>query len=148
MRPCLVNSCKRFPLVRVAFVAVLTLLLSGWSSCNAIVNFSSCLGTVPQPLITSLSPDPIPGNTESVVLIVNGSGFVPQSQILWNGSALQQTTFMDSDHLRATITRQTFDSFGGSVGSSVQIAVRSQGSVPVLGCPSGGSSATLILVVD
>src|SRR6266478_4917338 len=142
MRPCLVSPCKLFPLVRIAFVAVLTLLLSGWSTCNAIVNFSGCLGTVPQPLITSLSPDPMPGNTESVVLIVNGSGFVPQSQIMWNGGGLQ-TTFMDSSHLRATITQQTFDSFGGSVGSSVQIAVRSQGSVPVVGCPNGGNSATL-----
>jgi hypothetical protein len=147
MRPCLINPCKRFPLVRIAFIAVLTLLLSGWSTCNAIVNFSSCLGTVPQPLITSLSPDPMPGNTESVALIVNGSGFVPQSQILWNGSALQ-TTFMDSDHLRTTITQQTFDSFGGSAGSSVQIAVRSQGSVPVLGCPNGGNSATFVLVIN
>ena len=89
----------------------------------------------------------MPGNTESVVLIVNGSGFVPQSQIIWDGSALQ-TTFTDSDHLRATITQQTFDSFGGSVGSSVQIAVRSQGSVPVLGCSNGGNSATLVLVIN
>jgi hypothetical protein len=147
MRPCLVNPCKRCPSVRIAFIAVLILLLSGWSTCNAIVNFSSCLGTVPQPLINLLSPDPMPGNTESVVLIVNGSGFIPQSQILWNGSALQ-TTFLDSDHLRATITQQTFDSFGGSVGSNVQIAVRSQGSVPVLGCPNGGSSATLVLAIN
>src|SRR5438552_216402 len=141
MRPCLVNPCKCFPLVRIAFIAVLILLLSGWSTCNAIANFSSCLGTVPQPLINSVSPNPMPGNTESVVLIVNGSGFNPQSQILWNGSALQ-TTFRDSDHLRATITQQTFDSFGGSVGSSVQIAVRSQGFVPVC------SSATLVLVIN
>ena len=147
MQSCLVNLCKPFHSVRVAFVGILILLLSGWTTCTAIVNFSSCLGTVPQPLITSLSPDPMPGNTESVVLIVNGSGFVPQSQILWNGSALQ-TTFMDSDQLRATITQQTFDSFGGSVGSSVQIAVTSQGSVPVLGCPNGGNSATLVLVIN
>ena len=83
---------------------------------------------IPQPLIDSVSPDPMPGNTESVVLIVNGSAL--------------QTTFMDSDHLRATITQQTFDSFGGSVGSSVQIAVRSQGFVPVC------SSATLVLVIN
>src|ERR1700693_154919 len=147
MRPCLVNPCKRFPLVRFAFIAVLTLLLSGWSTCNAIVNFSSCSGTVPQPLITSLSPDPMPGDTESVLLIVNGSGFVPESQIMWNGGVLQ-STFTDSSHLRATITQQIFDSFGGSVGSSVQIAVRSQGSVPVLGCPNGGNSATLVLVIN
>jgi len=147
MHPCLVNPCEHFPLARIAFIAVLTLLLSSWSTCNAIVNFSSCLGTVPQPMINSLSPDPMPGNTEPVVLIVNGSGFVPHSQIVWNGSALQ-TTFMDSDHLRATITQQTFDSFGGSVGSGVKIAVRSQGSVPVLGCPNGGNSATLVLVIN
>jgi len=134
MRSCLVNPCKLFPLVRIAFIAVLTLLLSGWSTCNAIVNFSSCRGTVPQPLINSLSPDPMPGNTESVVLIVNGSAL--------------PTTFTDSGHLRATITQQTFDSFSGSVGSSVQIAVRSQGSVPVLGCPNGGNSATLVLVIN
>jgi len=147
MRSCLVNPCKPFPSVRIAFVAVLTLLLSGWTTCTAIVNFSSCPGTVPQPQITSLAPDTIPGNAESVPLIVNGSGFVPQSQILWNGSALQ-TTFTDSRHLQATITQRTFDSFGGSAGSSVQISVRSQGSAPVLGCPNGGNSATLVLVIN
>ncbi len=147
MRSCLVNPCKPFPWVRVGFVAFLTLLLSGWSTCAAFSNFSSCSGTVPQPLITSLSPDPMPGDTESVLLIVNGSGFVPQSQIMWNGGALQ-TTFTDSSHLRATITQQIFDSFGGSVGSSVQIAVRSQGAAPVLGCPNGGNSATLVLVIN
>ena len=147
MRSCLVDPCKPFPSVRIAFVAVLTLLLSGWSTCNAIVNFSSCPGTVPQPLINSLSPDPMPGNTESVVLIVNGSGFVPQSQIMWNGSALQ-TTFIDSRHLQATITQQTFESFGGAVGSSVQISVRSLGSGGVSGCTNGGNSATLDLVIN
>jgi hypothetical protein len=147
MRSCLVDPCKPFPSVRIAFVAVLTLLLSGWTTCTAIVKFSGCLGTVPQPQITSLSPDTIPGDTESILLIANGSGFVPQSQIMWNGSALQ-TTFTDSRHLQATITQQTFDSFGGLAGSSVQISVRSQGSTPVLGCPNGGNSATLVLVIN
>jgi hypothetical protein len=146
MRSCLVNPCKPFPSVRIAFVAVLTLLLSGWTTCTAIVKFSSCPGTVPLPQITSLSPDTIAGDTESVLLIANGSDFVPQSQIMWNGSALQ-TTFTDSRHLQATITRQTLDSFGGSAGS-VQISVRSQGTAPVLGCPNGGNSATLVLVIN
>jgi hypothetical protein len=147
MRSCLVNPCKPFPSVRIAFVAVLTLLLSGWTTCTAIVNFNSCPGTVPQPQITSLSPDTIPGNAELVLLIVNGSGFVPQSQIMWNESALR-TTFTDSRHLQATITRQTFDSFGGSAGSSVQISVRSPESAPVMGCSNGGTSATLVLVIN
>jgi hypothetical protein len=147
MRVPLVSPHKPFPSVRIAFVAALTLLLSGWTTCTAIVGFNSCPGAVPQPQVTSLSPDTIPGKAESVQLIVNGNSFVPQSQILWNGSALQ-TTFTDSRHLRATTTQQTFDSFGGSAGSIVQISVRSQGSNPVLGCPNRGNSSTLILVID
>lgn len=147
MRSCPVNPCKPFPLVRIAFVAALTLVLSGWTTCSAMIDFNSCPGAVPQPQITSLSPGAIPGDAESVLLSVNGSGFAPQSQILWNGSALQ-TTFTDSRHLQTTITQQTFDSFGGSAGNSVQISVWSHGSGAVLGCPNGGNSATLGLVIN
>ena len=124
MRFCRFHPCKPFPLVRIAFIAALTLLISGWSTCTAMVDFHSCEGAMPQPQIAALSPGAIPGDSSSVVLIVNGSDFVPQSQIMWNGNALQ-TTFMDSHHLQTTITRETFDSFGG--GSSVRISV-SQGS--------------------
>ena len=147
MRSCLVNPRKPFPLVRIAFIAALTLLLAGWTTCSAMVDFNSCEGSVPQPQITSLSPGAIPGDAASVLLIVNGSAFVPQSQIIWNGSALP-TTFTDSRHLQTTITQQTFDSLGGSAGNSVQISVRSQASVAVSGCPNGGNSATLDLVIN
>jgi len=147
MRSCLVDPRKPFPLVRIAFIAVLTLLLAGWTTCSAMVDFNSCEGSVPQPQITSLSPGAIPGDAASVLLTVSGSGFAPESQIMWNGSALP-TTFMDSRHLQTTITQQTFDSFGGSAGSSVQISVRSQGSVAVSGCPNGGNSATVALVIN
>jgi len=54
---------------------------------------------------------------ESVPLTVNGDGFVAQSQILWNGRALP-TTFTDPRQLQATITQQTLDSFGSSVGDT------------------------------
>lgn len=139
----LAHPYKPFPLIRVALIAALTLLLSGWT-CRAI--FLSCQG-VAQSQVTSLSPDAIPSNAESVLLTVDGSGFTSQSQILWNGSALQ-TTFLDSHRLQTMITQQTFDSFGGSAGSSVQISVRSQGSVTDLGCPIGGNSAALVLVIN
>jgi hypothetical protein len=131
----------------MAFIAVLTLLFSGWSTCTAMVDFNSCQGSMPQPHIASLSPSAIPGDATSILLAVNGSEFVPRSQIMWNGSALQ-TTFMDSSHLEATITQQTFESFGGSAGSSVRISVRSRGSSGVLGCANGGNSATLDLVIN
>ena len=147
MRSCLVHPCKPFPLVRMACIAALTLLLSGWTTCSAIVDFNSCQSSVPQPQITSLSPGAVPGDAASVLLTVNGSDFVPQSQIMWNGNALQ-TTFTDSRQLQTTITQQTFNSFGGSAGSSVQISVRSLGSVGVLGCRNGGNSATLELVIN
>ena len=142
----LVNRRKPFPSVHLALVAVLTLLLSGWT-CNALFEFNSCQGVTAQPQIRSLSPGTIQGDTGSVLLTVDGSGFTPQSQILWNGSGLE-TTFTDSRHLQTTITRQTFESFGGAAGSSVQISVRSQGSVAGLGCSSGGNSAAMALLIN
>ena len=147
MRSCLVNSCKPFPFVRVALLAVLTLLLSGWTTCTAIVGFGTCPSTVPQPVIISLSPDTVSDEGESVSLGVDGSDFVPQSEIMWNGNALQ-TRFVDSRHLQATITQQTFASFGGSAGNNVQISVKSQESTVVLGCPDGLISATLVLLIN
>jgi hypothetical protein len=108
--------------------------------------FISCQGVGEQPQITSISPDAIPSDQSSVLLTVDGSGFTAQSQIMWNGNALQ-TTFADSRQLQTTITQQTFDSFGGSSGSMVQISVKSQ-SAADLECPLGGSSATLVLVID
>ena len=143
MRSSLAHPYKSFPLIRGALIAALTLLLPGWT-CSAI--FLSCQG-VSQSQVTSLSPDAIPSNAESVLLTADGSGFTPQSQIMWNGNALQ-TTFMDSHHLQTTVTQQTFDSFGGSVGNNVQISVRSQASFDDLGCPIGGNSATLVLVIN
>ena len=143
MRSSLAHPYKPFPLIRIALIAALTLLLSGWT-CSAI--FLSCQG-VGQSQVTSLSPDTIPSDANSVLLTVEGSGFTPQSQILWNGSALQ-TTFLDSHRLQTMITQQTFDSFGGSAGSSVQISVRSQGPGTDLGCPIGGNSAALVLVIN
>jgi hypothetical protein len=108
--------------------------------------FNSCQDAVPQPRIASLSPGAIPGDAESVLLVANGSGFIPESQIMWNGSALQ-TTFTDSRHLQTTITQQTFESFGGSSGSTVRISVKSQ-SAADLGCPIGGNSSTLVLIIN
>jgi hypothetical protein len=147
MRSSHVNLNKPFPLIRIVLIALLTVLLSGWTTCTAIIGFSSCPGAVPQPQIAALSPESIPGNVGSVFLTVNGSDFVPKSQILWNGNALR-TTFTDSTHLQAIITQQTFDDFGGSAGNSVQIAVRSPGTDHVFGCPNGGSSGVLVLVIN
>jgi hypothetical protein len=147
MLSCLVTPCKPFPSACLAYVVVLTVLLSGWTTCTAIVNFSSCPGAVPLPQIVSLSPDSVPSDAESVLLIVSGSGFVPQSQIMWNDSPLQ-TTFTDSHHLQTTITKDTLNSFGATAGSSAQISVMSEGSVVIAGCANGGGSTTLVLLIN
>jgi len=142
MHSSLASPRTRSSCLALALVAALILLLSGWT-CRAM--FVSCQG-VSQPQITSLSPASIQGDTDSVLLTVEGSSFAPQSQILWNGNVLP-TTSIDSQHLQTTITQQTFESFGGSVGSSVQISVRSQGNLPDTSCPIDGVSAALTLVI-
>jgi hypothetical protein len=138
------NPRQTCPLIHIALIATLTLLLSGWT-CSAM--FISCQGVGEQPQIISLSPDTIPSDANSVLLTVDGSGFTPQSQIMWNGNSLQ-TTFLDSHRLQTTITQQSLDAFGGSAGSSVQISVRSQASVTDLRCPIGENSAALALVIN
>jgi hypothetical protein len=146
MRFCLVHFRKPVPWLRIAFVATLPVILSA-GTCTAIVGFNSCQGIPPAPQITSLSPNAISANTQSVLLIVMGNNFLSQSRIFWNGNALQ-TMFVDSQHLQASITQQTFEQFAGSPGSSVLISVNSVKSSPVVGCPIGGSSATLALIIN
>jgi hypothetical protein len=146
MRSCLIQSGKSVPWLRIGLVAALTLTLSGWT-CTAIIGFNSCLGVPATPQIALLSPSAISATADSVLLTVSGSGFVPQSQILWNGSVLP-TTFVDSQHLQATITQQTFTQFGGAFGSNVLISVNSPATATVVGCPIAGSSATLVLLIN
>jgi len=140
------RSGNRKPWLRIALITLWTFVSSGWT-CTAIVGFQSCLGVGQTPQITSLSPNAISANATSVVLIVIGNNFVPQSQILWNGNALA-TTFTDSQHLQAIITQQTFAQFGGSAGSSVLISVNSPVANTVVGCPVPGSSAAAVLVIN
>src|SRR5215467_2753200 len=146
MHPCL-DSHELSRSIRIVFITVLAVLLSCWTTCTSIVGFNSCVCAVTPPQIISLSPDSISMDATSVLLTVNGGGFVPQSQILWNGNALP-TTFVNSRELQVTITQQTLDSFGGSAGTSVQISVMSPVFNPVVGCPNGGASTTLVLVIN
>lgn len=141
MRSCLITFWKPY---RIGLVVVLSSVLPAWT-CSA--NFTSCFGVTPQPQIIALSPDTISAETVFGRLIVVGSGFVSDSEILWNGNALQ-TTFMDSEHLEARITQQTLESFGGSSGSSVLISVMSPQTTSVVGCSAGGNSATLTLMIN
>jgi IPT/TIG domain len=139
MSTCLIPASKLF---RIALILLLASILSAWT-CSVIAGFNSCPSIVPVPQIVSLSPNTIPANAVSVLLTVTGIGFVPRSQILWNGNPLP-TTFLDSRRLQSTITQQTFVSFGVSAGTSVLISVMSPG-FTIAGCSDGGISGTLVL---
>lgn len=143
MSTCLVPASKLF---RIAFILVLTSILPAWT-CSVIGAFNTCATTIPVPRIVLLSPNTIPANAASVLLTVTGDGFVPRSQILWNGSSVP-TTFVDSRNLQTTITEQTFESFGGNSGSTVLISVVSPTSTTIVGCTDGGFSGTLILDIN
>ncbi len=133
---------------RIAFVLILPPLISAWT-CSSIVNFKSCPDAVPQPQVFALSPDTISADAVSVPLTVKGNGFVDRSQILWNGNSLQ-TTFLDSDHLQATITQQTLESYGGPATGLASLSVISPGTgmISLAGCQNGGSSGSLSLFIN
>jgi hypothetical protein len=135
--------CKPY---RSGLVLALVSLCSAWT-CSAIVNLRPCPDSVPYPQIGALSPNLISAGTVSVVLTVEGTGFVPQSEILWNQYPLP-TTFIDSRHLQTTITQETFDTYGGSVNKNVWITVTSPGGSYVEGCSNGGNSSMLLLEID
>lgn len=135
--------CKPY---RIGLILGLAALLCAWT-CTAVVNLNGCPDAFPHPQIGALSPNPISADIISVVLSVEGTGFVPQSEIQWNKNPLP-TTFIDSRHLQSTVTQQTFDSFGGSAGNSVMISVVSPGTNSLVGCPNGGNSSTLILEIN
>lgn len=148
MRFRLSNSARPLPSLRIVCLAILTPLLSGWTTCSAMFTFNGCESSIAQPQVTSLSPNAIPAGTESTVLAVSGSNFVPQSQIMWNGTALP-TTFVNSRLLQTTITQQTLSSVDAGVGSTVQVSVMSLGSASAIaGCPNGGASSTVALVIS
>jgi hypothetical protein len=131
-----------FPAIRIVLIVVITFLSSGWT-CAAL--FVSCQGVGSLPHITSLSPDGIPGNVDSAVLTVEGSGFSAQSQIMWNETALP-TRVLDQQQLQTTITGETLESLGVRPGSSVQISARSHGT-DISGCPTDGTSNFVFLVI-
>ena len=89
--------CKPY---RIGLVLGLATLLSAWT-CTASLISTGCPDAFPHPQIGALSPNPISADIVSVVLSVEGTGLVTQSQIQWNTNPLP-TTFIDSRHLQAS----------------------------------------------
>ena len=143
--PACIGTHKPLLPLRVGLIAALTVLLSGWTTCMGA--FFSCQSSTAQPEVNSLSPGTIFIENESTVLQVDGSNFEAQSQITWNGHALQ-TTFVNSHRLETTITAQTFASFGGTAGGTAQISVVSPDSGDIPECRNRTSSTSLLLMIQ
>jgi hypothetical protein len=79
------------------------------------------------PVLVSLAPAAVTAGGLSFTLQVNGSGFVPSSIVLWNGSQ-RPTTFVSSQEIDAVIFASDIASIGTAVITVVNPA------------PSGGTS--------
>ena len=126
---------------RLWFVVLAALFLSG---CNNSLN-PFCGSARPAPLIGSLIPSTISFSqlSQGVVLTVNGSQFVPSSEIVVNGKPLAATA-TSAQQLKVTLTTDVI-SAPGKVDVKVMTPSGNTGDV---GCSSGGTSSALVLTVN
>jgi hypothetical protein len=126
---------------RLWFVALVVLFLAG---CNNTLN-PFCGSARPAPLIGSLSPSTVSFSqlTAGVMLTVNGSQFVPSSEIVVNGKTLAATA-TSAQQLKVTLTTDVI-SAPGKVDVKV---VTPSGNTGDVGCSSGGTSTSLVLTVN
>ena len=92
--------------------------------------------TVPNPVptVSGLSPAVAVSGGSAFTLSVSGTGFVPASQVLWNG-VVRTTTYMSSTQLNASITAGDIASVG-----TAAITVSSP-------APGGGTSGSRTLTI-
>ena len=115
-------------------------LLAG---CNNTLN-PLCGSARPAPLIASLSPSTVTFAEvqNGVLLSVNGSQFVPASQIVINGKPLAASATSDKQ-LQVMLTTSVVS---GPGKVNVKVVTPSGGTSDV-GCSSGGTSSVLTLTV-
>jgi hypothetical protein len=143
----------------MASVTVVGSSLFGNVTSNAVL-FTIVAGN-PVPTITSLSPTSVTAGPAAFTLTVNGTNFVSNSAVQWNGSN-RTTTFMSSTQLTAAITAADIasagtasvtvlnPSSGGGTSNSVSFTItQSNNSVPVVtslsptSVTAGGAAFTL-----
>jgi hypothetical protein len=117
--------------------------LSLLAGCNNTLN-PLCGSARPAPLIASLSPSIVTfaDVQNGVMLSVNGSQFVPASQIVINGKTLAATA-TSAQQLQVMLTTSVI-SGPGKVNVKV---VTPSGDTSDIGCSSGGTSSVLTLTV-
>ncbi|HNG34148.1 MAG TPA: IPT/TIG domain-containing protein, partial [Blastocatellia bacterium] len=89
----------------------------------------------PVPALTSLSPNSATSGTNGLTLTVNGSNFVPTSQVFWNGSG-RTTSFISATQLTATIPAGDLTTAGSATVTVTNPA------------PGGGTSNGLTFTIN
>ena len=122
-------------------VALAVLFLPG---CNNTLN-PFCGSARPVPQIGTLSPSTVNFSDveQGITLVVNGSQFLPTSEVMINGKALS-TTVNSGQQLSVMLTTGVI-SGPGPVNVNVFTPGGNSGN---LGCSSGGTSSVLVLRVD
>jgi hypothetical protein len=127
------------------FLSVAALLaLVFHPGCNNALN-PLCGSSRPAPLIGSLLPSTMSLSQvqQGTLLTVNGSQFVPSSEVVINGKALGATV-INSQKLSVMITTSLISTPG-----SVKVTVHTPGgNSGDLGCSSGGDSSALVLTIN
>jgi hypothetical protein len=121
---------------------VLSLAVFSTGCSNALNPF--CGNVRPAPLIGSLAPSSVSMSQlqQGVTLTVNGSHFVPASEVVVNGKTLGATD-VSSQELQVSLSTDVI-SGPGNVNVKVMTPSGNSGDV---GCTSGGTSTALVLTV-
>ncbi|MGH9514159.1 MAG: hypothetical protein ACRD3P_00580 [Terriglobales bacterium] len=124
----------------IVALAPLTLL----AGCNNTLN-PLCGSARPAPLVASLSPSTVTfaDVQNGVMLSVNGSQFVPASEIVVGGKTLAASATSDKQ-LQVMLTTSVIS---GPGKVNVKVVTPSGGTSDV-GCSSGGTSSVLSLTVN
>ena len=102
------------------------------SSSPALIQ--TILASNPVPMLTSMTPSSANAGGGAFTLILNGSNFVPNSQVLWNNIDLATTYVSGGAQLQASIT-------------AADIATAGSATVTVSNPPPGGASNPLTFSV-
>src|SRR5208282_3160905 len=94
--------------------------------------------------ITSLSPGNVNAGSGQFNLVVNGSGFVPQTKVTWNGSKLTTTPTIDSTGTTVLILSATVPAaLVASAGTATVITAN-----PFSGTGNNGLSNPLTFIIN
>jgi hypothetical protein len=129
-------------LSRLSLVALFPLVLL--TGCNNTLN-PLCGSARPAPLVASLSPSTVKLSDlqQGVLLSVNGSQFVPASEIVIDGKTLAASA--TSAHQLQVMLTTSVISGTGKIPVKV---VTPSGNTSDVGCSSGGTSSVLTLDVN